>query len=239
MTKITHPDETVLTQVLRFRAEGLSSVSARGIQIDAILANELETPGSDVRCGISFVARPPAAIVAEIQRIQADLAQIEGGQYYYPSADLHATLLEVAFGQSQPVIEKQVQGLSPKLQALTADLPGAVLEAVCLGIDQKGCALSFAPADDGLYQLRTRLKERLLAGGISVAERYQPQAAHISLLRYIRSLRTEPAAWAQRLAAVTIRAGLVWRVDALTLTYGANWYGQSDKITAIGPLALQ
>jgi hypothetical protein len=232
-------DETGITQVLRYRLDGLQSIRARGIQIDETLAHEVEAPGSDVRCGISFIARPPTAVVAEIQRIQADLAQVEGGQYYYPSADLHATLLEVAFGQPQPVIEKQAQELLPKMQILTTGLPGAVMEAVCLGVDSKGCALSFAPADDGLSLLRAELKERLISGGTPVAERYPPQAAHISLLRYIRPLRVELTAWAQRLAAVTVRAGLVWRIDALTLTYGANWYGQSGKITASGPMALQ
>jgi hypothetical protein len=58
--------------------------------LDTLLDSE-----HDTRRGITLLARPPACITSVIEALLADFQQLEPDQYYYPTSDIHLTILSI------------------------------------------------------------------------------------------------------------------------------------------------
>jgi 2'-5' RNA ligase len=217
---------------LQFRAKGEAALRAAGIEIYEILVRELAAPGSDGRNGISLVARPTPPVAAHILRIQQRLQQLEPRQYYYPAADLHLTVLEVAFGRTRGEVAALLAQLAPLLPAVLRGFRAPVLQPLLLGFDPKGCALNFVPQNEDFHQLREQLRAALEGVGIVPQARYGPVSAHVSLFRYICPLSTEKERWADLLRDTPVEPDACWKITSLEMTCGANWYGKTGFFPA-------
>ena len=68
--------------------------------IDKIQSDQYETDGmidslDDKRFGITLIIKPNEQIKEEIQKFLVALRRIEPDQYYYPSSDIHITVLPI------------------------------------------------------------------------------------------------------------------------------------------------
>ena len=200
--------------------------------IDQNLMNEVRNPGFDQRSGINIIARPSVAIRDRIISIQNGLRVIEPDQYYYPSFDLHLTLLEICSGtesnQANRIFEKIGHLIPGIFQALTSPR----IEHPSLRFDNQAGVIVFQQVG-ALNEVRQDLSKRLVNYGIDVAPRYATSSAHITFMRYLKQLSGNSA---QLETAAQILGA--WQLDELWLTCGANWYGMKSRIKEIGPFKI-
>jgi len=217
---------------------GEEILTAGGGVIDDALRGELKAPGTDCRCGVNLVCRPPRDVIAAIQVVQRTLRQIEPGQYYYPSSDLHLTLFEICHSRSLEEAADLAELIRTKLQDMFALLPAPRLISPRFGFDARACAVNFLPADETLGSLRRSIREQIAKLGVAINPRYEPQSAHLTIMRYIAPLQSEPHQWVDILGEVEIAEGLTWPLTSAWFTWGANWYGMHARINEDGPFSL-
>jgi 2'-5' RNA ligase len=227
-----------LTRIHDHRAKGAQALLDKHAEPDPTLIQELRTPGSDQRYGVNLIVRPPPSVIGYIESLQERLCTREPDQYFYPADDLHLTLLEICSSRPQADVERLAVAVVQALPDVLQSAPRALLVRPLLGYDQRACALHFLPIDHALQTLRHHLVNQLAAHGITVAPRYAPQSAHVTLMRYVRPLRTEPTAWVETLNHAAPESTLEWLVDSVWLTWGATWYGMQARTQMRGPYAL-
>jgi 2'-5' RNA ligase len=216
-------------------ALGEQELRTSGAHPDPTLRSLLLARTDDQRYGVNLVVHPPASVVHQILAIQQHLKAFEPQQYYYPSDDLHVTILEVLVARPLQPIASMAALVREHLDQLFQDLPTPQLDTPLLVFDQHACALNFLPTDNRLQTLRRKLDQRLTSMGIPLTSRYPLQSAHLTLMRYVSPLRTEMEAWMKVLLSVPLQPDLSWTIDHMTLTWGANWYGMRTSIQEDGP----
>jgi hypothetical protein len=219
------------------RREGERTLSD-GIKVDHILVEELASPGKDARCGVNLICRPRVTIMEQVQAVQGYLRCFEPGQYYYPSSDLHLTLLEITHSQSPEEASLLASIVRSHIDRLMEDLTIPELRSDVLVFDPSASALSFLPADDRLRTVRQSLRERLASLGIAAAPRYLSESAHLTFMRYIRPLDCRLQDWVYKLSSAPAPTGISWLLSEVWLTWGANWYGMRSRISEAGPYSL-
>jgi len=208
------------------------------VRPDFVLRDELASPGADRRCGVNLICRPPEHVLDYVYELQEYLREAEPAQYYYPPADLHLTLFEICHSRTPEDAEALALRLRAHINELVAGAQPVKVCAAALAFDQRGCALSFTPTGAGLQRFRQAMAERLVGRGMIAAPRYEAASAHVTLMRYIKTLRSEPQAWALRLLRAPRREQTDWTLSEVWITWGANWYGMRSRIAEAGPFRL-
>jgi hypothetical protein len=209
----------------------------RDVICDPVLIQEMQTPGSDVRCGVNLICRPPKEVVALILESQKKLRQLEPDQYYYPVPDLHLTLLEVAHD-----LEFKDSSLIGELMASRPDvwldgLRAFTLRSPRMDFDERSCVLRFE-TDQQLASLRALGANRVSSLGVLIKPRYDSTSAHVTLMRYVRPVATNPQRWSELLCDLCRTTALTWSVTELWLTWGATWFGMRSRVQERGPYPL-
>lgn len=209
---------------------------ADGEIIDEELKAELARPGSDRRFGVNVVAYPPARVLETIWAIQRDVRLTEPRQFFYPAANLHLTVIELASGGDERDADELFRQTRVMVGDAVRELRAPRLSRAGLRPDPKACSLSFT-SFEGLEELRDSLTERLTRNGLLVEPRYRAPTAHVTFLRYLEPLRTPWDRWSSAVRATSL-PDLIWNVDELWLTGGATWYGFPSRIQKAGPYGL-
>ncbi len=205
---------------------------------DAILAEELACPGSDMRCGVNLIAQPPAELQEQIGAIQQHLQRAQPDQYYYPAGNLHLTLLEICSSRSPAEANQIAMSVIRQVESILQGIEPFSLNSPTLVCDARACALNFEGQTLFLQDVRAQLIEKVRGLGIYYQPRYFPKTAHITLMRYIRALNQDLNEWQQHLKSTPIHPGLVWKIDALSITWGPTWYGMQKRIHTMGKYAF-
>jgi 2'-5' RNA ligase len=225
------------TRVLDYRRKGAQALLDHGVEPDSLLHQEVQAAGVDQRYGVNLIVRPPLPVITYIHTLQQRLAAHEPEQYFYPSDDLHLTLVELCSSRSQSEAETLAAFLVKLLPELVQTAPRAVLVRPLLGYDRRACAVNFLPTDRTLQALRDHLIAQLASHGVMIAPRYAPQSAHVTIMRYLRALQSDWTAWVEILEAMP-GAAIEWQLDAIWLTWGATWYGMQGRTKMKGPYRL-
>lgn len=164
---------------------GCQRIGAHQGEIDSRL--RLNQP--DDRRGLTLLGRLPAHVSRNIEFSLQQLAAIAPGQYYYPSPDLHITIMDLLvargglqipteeFARYRTAVGQIVAAIPPihwRLQGLIVS-PGAVLVTGDYGL--------------GLEELRQRLRTELPKLGLPVAERYPTISGHVTVARFAQPLK--------------------------------------------------
>lgn len=193
----------------------------------------------DTRRGLTLVARPPAAITAVIEDILADFRRIEPAQYYYPTSDIHLTVLSIIScypGFTLAAIDPDAYRAA--VQAITqASRPFAIRYAG-LTASAGSIMVQGFPQDDGLEQLRHTTRGFFQTAGLqqSIDQRYQLRTAHSTVIRFRQPL-ADPArllALVQHCAKYAIGT---FEVASLELVYN-DWYQRAGHTTVLGHYPL-
>jgi 2'-5' RNA ligase len=227
-----------LARIHDHRAKGAQTLLDSGVEPDARLIQELRTPGADQRYGVNLIVRPSPPVIAYIRALQQRLRAREPDQYYYPADDLHLTLIEICSSQPQVDVERLAAAVAQALPAVLESAPSALLVRPLLGYDRRACVLHFLPANQALQSLRRHVVNQLAAHAFSVAPRYVPQSAHVTIMRYLQPLHTDPTAWIETLAQAAPASTVEWQLESLWLTWGATWYGMQARTQMRGPYPL-
>jgi len=221
-----------------FNRRGEELLAAGGGVIDEVLRSELKVPGTDRRCGVNLACRPPNDVATAVRFVQKILSQFEPDQYYYPPSDLHLTLVEICHSRSLEETSNLADSIRTKLRDVVASLPAPRLMSPMLGFDARACAVNFFPADGTLRSVRQSIREQLVKLRVAIDSRYEPQSAHLTIMRYIAPLHTEPRRWVKMLREVKLASDITWSLSSVWLTWGANWYGMRSRISEYGPCSL-
>ena len=200
--------------------------------IDQKLINELRNPESDQRNGVNVIARPSVAIRDRIFSIQNGLRIVEPDQYYYPSFDLHLTVLEICSGTESSQANQIFEQLSHLVPGIFQELTSPRIEQPSLRFDNQAGVVVFQQVG-ALNEVRQELSQRLVNHGINVAPRYATCSAHITFMRYLKQLSGNSA---QLETAAQILGA--WQLDEFWLTCGSNWYGMNSRIKEVGPFKI-
>ncbi|MBH8557021.1 2'-5' RNA ligase family protein [Hymenobacter negativus] len=208
---------------------------ARGeAELDSLLDSPLDT-----RRGITLLARPPAAVTARIGEMLTDFRRIEPNQYYYPTSDMHVTILSIiccypgftldlidptAYQNAVRTIVQSSAPFSIRFAGLTAS-PGSLIV--------KGF-----PVGDGLENLRTAMRRFFRSAGLqhSIDQRYSIQTAHSTVLRF-RSPLQNPARLLEKLANYQSYFIGSFEIDAVELVYN-DWYQRARNTVLLGRFPL-
>jgi 2'-5' RNA ligase len=226
-----------LHNIMQRRHEGQLSLMS-GPVVDKILVQELDSPHTDMRCGVNIICRPTTDVVRYILSIQEHLRVFEPDQYYYPPSDLHLTLIEICHSRTPEDVRRIASIVGPEINRIAAMASLPTVDSPMLVFDSHAVALNFLPTDDALQNARQSILEGLVNTGISVDSRHETKSAHVTLMRYITPLRSPSEEWVSNLLNVPLKPKLEWLLSPVWLTWGANWYGMRSRIEEIGPIQL-
>lgn len=189
---------------------------------------------ADQRYGVTLLIRPEAAVADKIMDFIQQARQLEPDQYFYPSSDLHMTVLSIiscyaGFHLDQidtaayaGKVAQALQAIKPfrlHFKGVTAS-PSTVL-------------LRGFPRDASLQLLRNRLREVFRSSDLqhSIDSRYKIVTAHSTVIRFRQQLR-RPERFRQFLEDHQHTNFGSFTVSGLELL-GNNWYQQQAKTQLI------
>ncbi|CAF0824510.1 unnamed protein product [Adineta ricciae] len=160
--------------------------------IDKIQSDQYETDGmidslDDKRFGITLIIKPNEQIKDEIQKFLAALRRIEPDQYYYPSSDIHITVLPIischdGFQLDQISIQDYADLIRENLSIdgkLEIKFQGITASSSCIMIQG-------FPQQNSFNEVRNKLKSAFKASSLQqdIDKRYLMQAAHATAVRF-------------------------------------------------------
>ena len=226
-------DRELRQNIRTYKQNGEAALPSTGVVADELLARELAHPGSDSRHGVNLVCCPPPKLIERIAAIQRRLSEFEPAQYYYPSQDLHLTLVEICHSRCESDAAATAIAVRSVAPAFLAQEQPATIDSPVLVSDARGAAINFLPCDDRLQKLRAGIKDHLALHGVVGDSRYPQQSAHVTILRYIQPLRTPVATWLDVMNRCQIVLNDAWELDEVWLTWGATWYGMLGRIQRV------
>ncbi|MDI1307447.1 MAG: mutarotase [bacterium] len=166
--------------------ESIEKIVTNMYQID----NQIDSL-SDNRFGITLLIRPNSETKKNIQSFLDELKQIDPEQYYYPSSDIHITVLSIiscydgfdletiSIPDYVAIIEKSlvgIQDIAINFQGITAS-PSAIM------------LLGFTNSDS-LDVLRNNLRTNFTNSGLeeSIDKRYSINTAHATVARFRKEI---------------------------------------------------
>lgn len=208
---------------------------ARGAaELDTLLDSPLDT-----RRGLTVLARPPAAVTAAIEGLLADFQRLEPGQYYYPTTDMHLTILSLISahaGFSLAAIEPAAYAEAVR-EALRAVPPFAIRYAGLTAVPG-GILVQGFPLDEGLQHLRDALRAQFQHAGLahSIDSRYRLQTAHTTVIRFRRPL-ANPTLVVAALARCRQQIIGTFEVDTVELVF-SDWYQRARHTQLLASYSL-
>ena len=166
--------------------ESIEKIVTNTYQID----NQIDSL-SDRRFGITLLIRPDSQTKKNIQGFLDELKQIDPDQYYYPSSDIHITVLSIiscydgfdletiSIPDYIAIIEKSLVGIQDtaiNFQGITAS-PSAIM-------------LQGFTNSNSLDNLRNNLRTNFTNSGLqeSIDKRYSINTAHATVARFRKEI---------------------------------------------------
>ncbi|UJR11587.1 hypothetical protein I4U23_015767 [Adineta vaga] len=160
--------------------------------IEKIKSNRYETDpmidsSVDKRFGITLIIKPNEYINQQIQKFLAHLHAIEPDQYYYPSSDIHITLVPIIpchdeFNLNEISIQDYIDLLRENILIngkLEINFKGITASSSCIMIQG-------FPQQASFNELRSRLRTAFKASTLQndIDKRYTIRTAHATVVRF-------------------------------------------------------
>lgn len=139
-------------------------------------------PEWDTRMALALVIRPAPHLAHRMAGHLEPLRQLAPELYHYPASDFHVTVLDLLRG-------KPGRTLPPNWREYARCIRSCAGEVSPFGLEFSGlCASDSAILmkgyyQEGLEQLRQRVREALAAHGLPLEERYKTISAHVTVAR--------------------------------------------------------
>lgn len=200
--------------------------------------NMIDSPEDDRR-GVTLLARPSAAVRSSITELLHELEPHLPGQYFYPTQDMHVTVLSVitcvpGFSADQIEAERYLEMIRDAIKpAQPFDIDFRGLTAAPAGLMIRGY-----PKNDSLAHLRDSLRNSFRASSLhhTIDQRYRIETAHITALRFRKSI-TDPESFVDRISLFSNRSFGSCTIDRLELVEN-DWYQRRDNQRQIGMILL-
>ncbi|GAA4437891.1 hypothetical protein GCM10023188_32610 [Pontibacter saemangeumensis] len=204
----------------------LQQFKAGAFELDPFLSS-----GDDDRFGLTLLFRPDEAVKESIGAFLQELRQVEPAQYYYPSSDLHVTVMSVischaGFRLSHIDRAAYINVLRECLadiKSFRVDFRGITASPSCIMVQG-------FPASGQLNDLRDKLRESFRKSSLqqTMDSRYILRTAHITAARFKEPLHN-PAAFLDRLQANRSHSFGSTEVHHIELVYN-DWYQRQAAV---------
>jgi len=145
----------------------------------------------DKRFGVTLLVRPSENIKNKIQFLLDDLKQIDPIQYYYPSTDIHITIMSIiscyeGFRLDQISTSEYIELISSNLKEI--DKFNITFKGITAS--DSSVMIQGFPTDENLNNLRNGLRNSFRSSNLkqSIDKRYTIQTAHSTVLRFREKL---------------------------------------------------
>jgi len=213
--------------------------------VQKILADEYEPDKlidspTDKRFGITLLIRPDKNVKKEIQKLLDQFKLIEPEQYYYPSSDLHVTVMSIivcndGFNLHQINLEEYIDLIQKSIEGL----PSFDIEFKGLTASPSCVMIQGFPGNNVLEQIRHRLRTNFKNSNLqqSLDKRYKIQAAHSTVLRFRKRLNNKD----EFLKFIEQHRNDYFgsfSVDTLELVFN-DWYQRKKKVKTLHRFKLE
>ncbi|OXA93210.1 mutarotase [Flavobacterium hercynium] len=202
------------------------------------LDNQITNP-SDTRFGITLLIRPSEAIKAAIHTLINDLAAIEPLQYFYPSSDIHITVMSIiscyeGFTLNKIKIEDYIEIITKTL----IDLDSITIKFKGITASPSAIMLQGFPTDDSLNNFRNKLRENFKKSNLeqSIDSRYTISTAHSTIMRFQEKLQN-PTELVKILEKYRTYDFGEFEVRNLELVYN-DWYQREENTIHLADFIL-
>ena len=215
--------------------ESIKKIKVGDYQTDKIIDSSI-----DNRFGITLLIRPASPIKAKIQEFLNYLKSIDPNQYYYPSSDIHITVLSIiscyeGFELSRISIEDYVKVIKESISGLESfdiQFKGITGSTSCIMVQ------GFFE-NDSLNETRNRLKINFRNTNLeqSIDSRYLIQTAHATIVRFRNEL-LEPKEYIRLLDRFRDYDFGTFKVDSFELVYN-DWYQRNKYVQHLCKFELE
>ncbi len=198
--------------------ESSRSILRGGISLDPHLLN-LEL---DKRLGISLLIPVQNDFLPQINQIKL----LEPDQYFYPSTDWHITLQVIVTGNNQFNPENH------PIRKYISILDSVLNDIHSFKIDFHGLTLSDGAVlaqgfSEEIQKIRKKIRTAFDSEGLVIHERYFPQTAHVTLMRFRKPLQN-PRTFINILKEARNIPFGYYQVNSVKLNI-CDWYNQKEK----------
>lgn len=169
----------------KINQRGIAAIKDGQLDIDDFLGGIKE----DNRWGLTLLGHLPAHLNRNISFALQEIKLEEPGQYYYPAADRHVTIMDI-------VGAKAGQNFTlDKFNAYCHLLRQELVNYGAIHWSFNGLMVSQAAImvkgyySSELERLRSALRQRIPAVGLELAERYPTISGHVTVARFATPLR--------------------------------------------------
>jgi len=167
--------------------ESINKISSGNYEIDTLIDSDF-----DKRFGITLILRPSSKVKNNIQKFISLLKKIEPHQYYYPSSDLHITIMSIiscydGFDISKINLSKYIELVKKcliKNKQTSIQFKGLTASNSCIMLQG---FMNNSTINDMRDLLRLEFKNSPLEQ--SLDKRYAIQTAHSTIVRFRKELK--------------------------------------------------
>jgi 2'-5' RNA ligase len=194
----------------------------------------------DKRFGITLIARPDQHMRENIQYFLSKLNTVEPEQYYYPTSDIHITVMSIischtGFDLAQIQVEDYVRLIQNSLQRVEK------FQVVFRGITASPSCIIIQgfPEDDTLHNIRDNLRVNFKNTDLqqSIDKRYAIQTAHSTVVRFRKPVVQQEAFLAALKAYRDFNFG-TFETDHLELVFN-DWYQKKEIVKTLATFPLK
>ena len=191
-------------------------------------------PQRDTRMALALVIRIAPPICDQIETFLDELKRLEPELYYYPTKDLHITVMDILRGIPDRPVPDNIDDYIRCINACTGTIPpfGIAFDGLTMSDNAVIVKGYYEPA---LETLRQRLRKAMREQGLLLEERYETFSAHVTAAR-IPGRLTAPEPFLSQIA--DRRPFGEMEVSSFELVFH-NWYDSKKKLLAriaAGPL---
>ncbi|MFN8345422.1 MAG: mutarotase [Spirosomataceae bacterium] len=153
----------------------------------------LNTP-NDTRRGITLLARPSEVVKDSIKSMLDDLRTTESQQYYYPTSDIHVTVLSIISCYEGFTLQKiDTTAYVDLIGEALSRIPAFDIRFLGITASPSCLILQGFPSGDVLHRLRDEVRKKFRKSALqcSIDKRYHIQTAHSTVVRF-KSPLTHP-----------------------------------------------
>ncbi|UCS95816.1 mutarotase [Echinicola marina] len=199
----------------------------------------IEAP-NDSRRGLTVLTRPDESVTSKIQVFLAELRAIEPHQYYYPSSDIHITILSIiscfpGFSLDSisstdyiEIVRQSIHGIPP----ISIQYKGIMLSPA-------GVLIKGYPQNTALHELRTRLRKNFKNSHLqqSLDKRYTLQTAHSTIMRFTKPLQQKDQLF-ELVNKYDMHDFGHFKAKNIELVYN-DWYQRRENTRKLSDFSLQ
>lgn len=222
------------------RYDALFEDACEKIKSDQYQLDSLINSPSDQRKGITLIARPSKTVLDHIQDFLNSLQALEPAQYYYPTSDIHITVLSlISCYEGFKLSDIQPKEYSKVIKEVLNDQTAFHLDFRGITASPAGIMIQGFWQEDCLSRIRNGLREAFTNTALqqSLDKRYVLQTAHATVVRFQSPLQRKEKLLDYLFEHRNYTFGTTC-IDTLELVSN-DWYVKKKQVQTLDRFSLQ